>query len=348
MLRTYVRLETPALSDGDCDLRYRQLRQQHVERLAQLLFELLVDEPACVVEFRVRVTDRDVPLDHPRAGGREHLAEVRLRPDRAERSGAGADDERRLPPQRTRRYRSGQPVDGVLQLTRDGSVVLRRGEDHCIRSRDRLTESRDLPAAGLVVLVERRHGFEPVPDLQLGVWREQLLRGAEELRVVRVPAQAARDPDNSHRPYAPRTKYSSATSLTSFCRAGCPFGSGMFQSSPNWVRSTFVSSWTFARSLPKASVIGSAIVPTSSTGLVVPRIVSSPSTVSSSPERCIDFEAKLSSGWRSASKNSGDCRCAARFSSLTSTLATRAEPERLSAVSWASTSVKCPRTVPTR
>src|SRR5262249_14629519 len=65
-------------------------------------------------------------------------------------------------------------------------------------------------------------------------------------------------------------------------------------------------------------------------------------------DRSIKLEANVNSGCCSASKKSGDCRCAVRFSSLTSTLATRAEPERLSSASLASTSLKEPRKVSAR
>src|SRR5215471_14376686 len=286
------------------------LGHQDLDRLLQLLDDLLVHEASFGVELRRSVADRNFGLDDARSRSREHLTELGLRPDGTERACAGADDQGRLAAEDARRDRPREPVDCVLQLPRNRGVVFGRCEQEQVSRSDRLPQrcNRGRRGVALVVLVERRHRLETVPKLQLREGRQKLLRRAEELRVVRVPAQAARDPEDLHRPYASRTKYSSATSLTSFCRAGCPFGSGMFQFRPNSVRSTVVSSLTFTRSLPKASVIGSAIVPVSSTGFVVPRIVISPWTFSSSPERSTESDAKVSSGCRPTSKNSGVCR----------------------------------------
>src|SRR5689334_21746024 len=220
MLRTYVR------SDRE---RHRQDElpgEGDVQRLLQLLHELVVDQPSLFVELQGGVADGDLRLHDASSPSREHLAELGLRPDGAEGPGARADDERRLPAQDGRRNRTRQPVDRVLQLAWDRGVVLRGREQEQVRGGDGVAQFGDLLDARLVVLVEGRQRLEAVPRFELDEGRQKLPRGAEELRVVRVPAQAARDPENLHRRYAPRTKYSSATSLTSFCRAGCPLGSG--------------------------------------------------------------------------------------------------------------------------
>ena len=52
-------------------------------------------------------------------------------------------------------------------------------------------------------------------------------------------------------------------------------------------------------------------------GCVLPLIVSSPSTTASSPSMRIEVDSKRISGYCSVSKKSGDWRCPARFSSLT-------------------------------
>jgi hypothetical protein len=75
-------------------------------------------------------------------------------------------------------------------------------------------------------------------------------------------------------------------------------------------------------------------------------IVIAPETTTSSPERRTSSEAKLRRGWRSASKNSGDWRCASRLGSLTSTLATSAEPASTPSTRVASNRENEPRKVP--
>src|SRR5215213_2059095 len=88
------------------------------------------------------------------------------------------------------------------------------------------------------------------------------------------------------------------------------------------------------------------MVPRSSTGSVSPFSVSSPSIVTSSPERTISCERNESVGWRSASKNSGLCRCASRFGSFTCTLETSAEPSSAPSRSSAEKDEKVPLKVP--
>src|SRR5204863_6533752 len=111
MLRTYVRV-----LDGKRHETDRRLSREHLQRLPQLLLDLRVEERSGLVELRRSVTDGDLGLDHARACGCKHLAELRLRPDRAEGTRAGADDERGLAAQDARGERPRQPVDRVLQL----------------------------------------------------------------------------------------------------------------------------------------------------------------------------------------------------------------------------------------
>ena len=99
-------------------------------------------------------------------------------------------------------------------------------------------------------LVVRGHRLHTLVEDEIDLRGEKLLRGAEELRVVRVGAKASRDRKNLHRAYASLTKKSSAESLTSSARAGFPSGSGTFQLTPNSVRSTVVSSFTESFSFP--------------------------------------------------------------------------------------------------
>src|SRR5207302_7519002 len=131
---------------------------------------------------------------------------------------------------------------------------------------DRVTQLRDRSRRLLdvVVLVVRRHRLQPVPELEVDVAGEEFGRCEQQLRVVRVPAQAAGDGEDLHR-YS-LTRNSSAVSLTSFASAGSPFGSSMFHSIPNCRRSTVVSSRRGMRSVPEGCGNGSPIVPSSSTG----------------------------------------------------------------------------------
>ena len=70
-----------------------------------------------------------------------------------------------------------------------------RCEEDCVRFADCATQGRDRHRGRLdvVLLVVRRHLFHALVEDEIDLRREKLLRRAEELRVVRVPAQAARD-----------------------------------------------------------------------------------------------------------------------------------------------------------
>jgi hypothetical protein len=73
----------------------------------------------------------------------------------------------------------------------------------------------------------------------------------------------------------------------------------------------------------------------------MPLIVISPSIVALSPSR-VSSPEKLTSGCRSASKNSGESRCVRRFSSFSRMLSMRAEPASLPSASVASKSSTVP------
>ena len=114
---------------------------------------------------------------------------------------------------------------------------------------------------------------------------------------------------------------------------------------PYSLRSIAVSRVSPRRSRPNGSTLGAAASrPCSSTGFVTPLIVSSavPLTAPSSPRESVSAR-KAISGFRSASKKSGDWRWPESCSSFTSTLATRAEPARVEPSSVASKSRKLPR-----
>ena len=126
-------------------------------------------------------------VDHAGAGGAEHLAELGLRPDRAEHPGARTDRGDRLVAQHVRCERPRQPVDGVLEDAWDRRVVLGGGEEDGVGLGDRRAKLRDglRAAIGVVVLVVRRDLLQPVVDLELhALGLEQLADVAQECCVV--------------------------------------------------------------------------------------------------------------------------------------------------------------------
>ena len=95
------------------------------------------------------------------------------------------------------------------------------------------------------------------------------------------------------------------------------------------------------------------MLPVSWTGFVMPLIDSLPGTATKAPSGWKPSDAKVISGACSASKNSGDARCAPRFSSCTWMLSTLAKPESVampfsSTVSVASKGANEPWNVPAR
>ena len=94
------------------------------------------------------------------------------------------------------------------------------------------------------------------------------------------------------------------------------------------MRSTSALSLSPMRWLPHGSSIGAETVPVTVDG---PRDALDRDLAVDGDRVAVEADisaVKRSSGKRSASKKSGLCRCAARFSSLTSTLATLATPSR--------------------
>src|SRR5215212_8777334 len=261
-----------ALGDGD----------ERRDDLAEPLAGFLVGQAPVGVEARMRERNREVALDDAGAGACEHLTQLRLRPDRAEHAGAGADDRGRLVADRRCGLRPRCPVDRVLQLTRNGRVVLRGREEEGIGAGDRVVELDDARRRllALVVLVERRHRLEPVPELDPDAGRGELRSCAKQLGVERVVPEAAGDREDLHS-YDAFTNCRSVTMRTSFARAGSPLGSGLFQLTPNSVRSTAAARRRPMRSLPHGSASGAVAVPVTSTGRATPLIVISPRAVTS-------------------------------------------------------------------
>ncbi len=82
---------------------------------------------------------------------------------------------------------------------------------------------------------------------------------------------------------------------------------------------------------PNGSSIGPTTEPSAVMRSVWPFRVRSPLSVAVGPSIASSTESKRISGYCSASKNSGDCRWATRFSSLTTTESTGTEPVRVAA-----------------
>src|SRR5204863_4214924 len=105
----------------------------------------------------------------------------------------------------------------------------------------------------VVVLVVGRNLLEPVVELELDIRTDGLGRGAQQVGVVRVAAEAAGDAqDPDHWLVSPPglTNCSSARIVTSFASDGSPLGSGLFQSTPKSLRSMFVVRLRPMRSFP--------------------------------------------------------------------------------------------------
>src|SRR4051812_8074798 len=323
-------------------------RHDRVERRAQPFADVVVCEMAVVAELLARVADRELGLGDACAHRAEHLAELGRRPHPAERACARADHGDGLVAERVGRERPRRPVERVLERTRNGRVVLRRGEEDRIRLAHELTEGLDGLRArhDVVVLVVGRDHLQSLPEIDVDSLRRLLAQSAEEGRVVGVVAEGAADREDAH--YAScATSVRSALRVTSFERAGSPFGSGMFHFMSNFVRSTVVESLKPTRVLPKWSTAGPVIVPVSVAGCVMPLIVISPSTVTLSPSRSMLLAEKPTTGCFSASKNSGESRCAWRFSSLTVMLSIFAAPDSVPSSRVASKSVTSPPKVAT-
>ena len=218
------------------------------------------------------------------------------------------------------------PVERVLEPPRDGRVVLRGREENGVRAGDRGTESR--------------HGRRPVADvvvLVIGRYRLQARRRARARRPrPRARRQPARSPvlyEASRRlPEMPRT----FTLVTSLDELELAVDRDVVRERRLAGRQRHVpvdaeggpvdrrarASGRAARCRRRRSW-GSESVPESETGFVnALHLDLAASGHRLAVERDVLARRSRSSGWRSASKKSGDWRCAARFSSLTSTLAT--------------------------
>src|SRR5471030_1333977 len=319
----------PWLLSRDEQALERQLDERRYG-VAKFLAHRTVDQRAVLVELLGRMTD----------------AQLDLRPDSAERPRARSDHCDGLVAEDVGGDRTRRPVERVLPRTRNRRVVLRCREQHRVRVTNLVAERLDGERRiDLVVLIERWDPLQAVPQLDVNVTGRLLRSCAEECPVVRFGAEGAADRKDLH-DYA-CTNVRSALSVTSFPRAGSPFGSCMFHLMSNCVRSMVVCSLKPTRVAPKWSTVGPVIVPVSVAGLVMPFSVSSPSISTSSPSRRISSETKVSSGKRSASKNSGDSRCAVRFSSFSCRLAMRAAPWSAPSVSETLKSVTSPRNAAT-
>jgi hypothetical protein len=115
----------------------------------------------------------------------EHLLQLALRPHRAERTGARTDHGDGLAADRRLGDGAGDPVERVLERTRDRPVVLGRREEDRVRLGDRGLERVDRVRSEIIeILVVCRDLGEALEDVELDA-RRQLLRGeAEELRVT--------------------------------------------------------------------------------------------------------------------------------------------------------------------
>src|SRR5215210_1578879 len=273
--------------------RRGELEDDAAEPLAQLLVEQL----PLRIETLVRARHRELRLEHAGAGNAEHAAEVALGPDGAVRAGGGAGDRDRLAPQRTRARRPGGPVDRVLQLSGDGSVVLRRRDQQRVGAADRVPQPRAFDRAVLlvVVLVVRGQELEPVVELELHARRSDLGRFAQERGVVGAATEAPRDREDAH--YFPFTAETSMTMRTSSGSRKPPPGSGAFHLTPKSLRSTTPLSSSATRSPPHGSVAGPATEPVSSISFVTPLSVRSPITLTEpSPSCSNDVERNVAWG----------------------------------------------------
>src|SRR5439155_12858157 len=84
---------------------------------------LLVGQLA-FVEAGVGMWNWEFDIEYPRAERGQDFAELGLCPGRPEGAGARTDDGHRLVPQRVRLYWARDPVDRILQVPRNGRVVL--------------------------------------------------------------------------------------------------------------------------------------------------------------------------------------------------------------------------------
>src|SRR3954462_14634296 len=208
----------PKAGSGSCDGR----RPSRVQQLGQYADDQGMRaarlELLAVADDLVRHRHRQLAVEHPGADRAEHLAELRLSPDRPEHARARADHRYGLALQRGVGKRARDPVERVLQVPRDRVVVLGRGEDDGVGGGDVLLQPLDRAGLRLVlVLVVGRDVLQALVELELDSGRQQRRSRPEELGVVGVPAQAAGYAENPH-DYAFASS-SSTISVTSFASA---------------------------------------------------------------------------------------------------------------------------------
>ena len=169
--------------------------------LGQPVPRLGIGQLAIGGEEVVRLGDRELLVEHARAGDAQRLAQVVLGPHRAVVGHARADHGDGLAPQRrVGAMRPRGPVHHVLDLARDGGVVLRGGEQDGVGTLELGAQTLHLGGRSvLAVLVERGEKLETLVDVDRHAVGRHLCGGPQQRRVVRRCAQAAGDSEDPHR-----------------------------------------------------------------------------------------------------------------------------------------------------
>src|SRR6266480_4251591 len=195
---------------------------QRLEGEAEPLVELAVEQPPVPVEALVRPGDRKLVTDDARARGAEDLAQIRLRPHRAELADARTDHSDGLVGQRGFELGARGPVDGVLEPAGNRAVVLGRREEDRVRRAPLLAQPgdgrRNLSVFQILVVDRQVAEAGRIEELDLDTLRRGLDRRAQKARVVRVGPQAAGHGQDLHRYASALTNASSAMSFTSLAR----------------------------------------------------------------------------------------------------------------------------------
>ena len=205
------------------------------------------------------------------------------------------------------------------------------------------------PAVDVVVGVVGRDRLQPVEQLELGSGRQQLCRRPEQPGVVRVPAQGARDAQDSHRSALQELEVDAERDLVREHEAALGQRRVPVEAELRAVddRLELEAELRVAERIldrPDDGAVGRDAL-----GVALDREVAGERRTSW-PSSVMSVDSKRISGYCSASKNSGDWRCATRFSSFTATVSTgtvptsRARPAS-STVSSASNRSKLPRNV---
>src|SRR6187551_956595 len=136
---------------------------ERVDDLAELLAEISVHQRTVLVESRRRVADSEFGVDDTGADCAQNLAELGLGPDRAEGARRGTHHDCGLVPERVRGEWPRDPVERVLQMTRNGAVVLGGGDEEGVGARESRAQGTHglRGAVAIVVLVIRRDVLQP-------------------------------------------------------------------------------------------------------------------------------------------------------------------------------------------